>query len=126
MSNITKVKEINNFIGKNCKEPINETLSIMILSLMRCDYRQFKNLKIFDEWYHADISDIIYNDNDAREEIKKFLTGWRTEKEEIKLIIRIELYKHIILKNIREIRRKYHDISYRITEQGEKFLNEKL
>ena len=93
---------------------------------MSCDYRPFNNLKIFVDWSHADLSYIIYTDNDARAAIKKFLTGWRTEKEEIKLIIRIELYKHIILKNIREIRRKYHDISYRLTEQGEKFLNEKL
>lgn len=127
MMNNTKTTEINKLIGKKSKDPINQLLSYVLLSLLNSDYRQFKDLKIFTDRTHADISEIIYekHKNDCPS-FKKFLVGWRSDKEEIYLIIRIELYKHIILKNVREIKRPNQIITYRLTEQGQNFLHKEL
>ena len=126
MTNITKTTEINKLIGKKSKDPIDQLLSYVLLSLLNSDYRQFKNLKIFTDRTHADISEIIYKNHKNDDDFKKFLVGWRSDKEEIYLIIRIELYKHIILKNVREIKRPNQIITYRLTEQGQNFLHKAL
>ena len=122
----TDKTEINKFIAKKSKDPINQLLSYVLLSLLNSDHRQFKNLKIFTDRTHADLSEIIYKKHKNNDDFKKFLVGWRSNKEEIYLLIRIELYKHIIFKNVSEIKRPNQIITYRLTEQGQNFLHKAL
>ena len=45
---------------------------------------------------------ISTNDYKEDPDFKKFMVGWRCFHDELKLLVRIELYKHILKNNVKE------------------------
>ena len=120
---MTDITEIQKLIAVKSKEPINKLLSYFILAKLNEGCSIYK---IFIEKTHKDIFEDIYEDYKDDTDFKKFMVGWRCSYDELKLLIRIELYKHILKNNIKENKSHNKIITYKLTKKGQKYLQNDL
>ena len=84
----TDISQIQKLIAKKSKEPINKLLSYFILTKLNEGCSKYK---IFLDKTHKDIFEDIYENYKNDFDLKKFMVGWRTNHEELKLLVRIEI-----------------------------------
>tara|TARA_R100001086_G_scaffold173484_1_gene95079 strand:+ start:190 stop:627 length:438 start_codon:yes stop_codon:yes gene_type:complete len=120
---MTDITEIQKLIAVKSKEPINKLLSYFILAKLN---EGCSTYKIFIEKTHKDIFEDIYEDYKDDTDFKKFMVGWRCSHDELKLLIRIELYKHILKNNIKENKSHNKIITYKLTKKGQNYLQNDL
>ena len=95
---MTDITEIRKLIALRSKEPINKLLSYFILAKLNEGCSKYN---VFLDKTHKDIFEYIYNDYKDDPDFKKFMVGWRCFYDELKLLVRIELYKHILKNNVK-------------------------
>tara|TARA_R100001126_G_C4813954_1_gene143286 strand:- start:300 stop:737 length:438 start_codon:yes stop_codon:yes gene_type:complete len=120
---MTDITEIQKLIAVKSKEPINKLLSYFILAKLNEGCSKYK---IFLEKTHKDIFEDIYKDYKDDIDFKKFMVGWRCSHDELKLLVRIELYKHILKNNVKENKSHSKTITYKLTKKGQHYLQSTL
>ena len=56
----------------------------------------------------------------------KFLSGWNTTEEEVRLLVRIELYKLMDMQFVKENKSHNKIITYALTKKGQYFFTNKF
>ena len=120
---MTDITEIRKLIALRSKEPINKLLSYFILSKLNEGCSKYN---VFLDKTHKDIFEDIYNDYKEDPDFKKFMVGWRCFHDELKLLVRIELYKHILKNNVKENKSHNKTITYKLTKKGQHYLQNTL
>jgi hypothetical protein len=120
---MTDITEIQKLIAVKSKEPINKLLSYFILAKLNEGCSTYKT---FIEKTHKDIFEDIYEDYKDDTDFKKFMVGWRCSHDELKLLVRIELYKHILKNNVKENKSHSKTITYKLTKKGQHYLQNTL
>ena len=82
--NIDNKNEVHKFIGYKSKEPLNEQLSVCILSVLS---KGVSNLGIFTEFTHKDLFNQLW------EVLCHYKLFGKKEKKQAELVCRIEMYK---------------------------------
>ena len=119
----TDISQIQKLIAKKSKEPINKLLSYFILTKLNEGCSKYK---IFLDKTHKDIFEDIYENYKNDFDLRKFMVGWRTNHEELKLLVRIEIYKNIVKGFIKENKSHNKIITYKLTKEGQKYLQNDL
>ena len=119
----TNITDIQKFIASQKKKPINNFLSYLMLGKLNegCSKYNF-----FIARTHKDIFEDIFEIYKDDRDFNKFLNGWNTTQEEVRLLIRIELYKLIDFDYVKENKSHKRIITYTLTNKGQNFLQTKL
>ena len=56
----------------------------------------------------------------------KYIVGWKSNYDELKLLVRIELYKHLNFQYVKENKSHNKIITYTLTKKGQNFLQSTL
>ena len=123
MSSIKDKNDLQKIIAIKSKEPINKLLSFLILAKLNEGCSKYK---LFLDKTHKDIFEDIYKDYKDDKDFLKFLVGWKTNYDELKLLVRIELYKNIYKDHIKENKSHTKIITYKLTKKGQNFLQTTL
>ena len=119
MSFIKDKNDLQKIIAVKSKEPINKFLSYLILGKLNEGCSKYK---CFLQKTHKDIFELYKDDKD----FKKFLVGWKSNYDELKLLVRIELYKHLNFQYVKENKNHSKIITYTLTKKGQNFLQTTL
>ncbi len=117
------ITEIRKLIALRSKEPINKILSYFILAKLNEGCSKYN---VFLDKTHKDIFEDIYDNYKNDPDFKKFMVGWRCFYDELKLLVRIELYKHILKNNVKENKSHNKIITYKLTKKGQNYLQNDL
>ena len=115
--------DLEKLIAKKSKEPINKLLSFLILAKLNEGCSKYK---LFLDKTHKDIFEDIYKDYKHDKDFLKFMVGWKSNYDELKLLIRIELYKHLDFQYVKENKSHNKIITYTLTKKGQNFLQSSL
>jgi|TARA_R100001015_G_C4592750_1_gene148136 hypothetical protein len=117
------ITEIQKFIAMRKKKPINKFLSYLILGKLNEGCSKYK---CFIEKTHKDIFEDIFEIYNDDRDFNNFLSGWNTKQEEVRLLVRIELYKLLDFQYIKENKSHNKIITYTLTKKGQNYLQSSL
>jgi len=117
------ITEIQKFIAMQKKKPINNFLSYLILGKLNEGCSKYN---CFIAKTHKDIFENIFNIYKDDKDFNKFLSGWNTTEEEVRLLVRIELYKLMDMQFVKENKSHNKIITYALTKKGQYFLQTSL
>ena len=123
MSLIKDKNDLQKIIAVKSKEPINKFLSYLILGKLNEGCSKYK---CFIQKTQKDIFEDIYKDYKDDKDFLKFMVGWKSNYDELKLLIRIELYKHLDFQYVKENKSHNKIITYTLTKKGQNFLQSTL
>tara|TARA_R100001594_G_scaffold72376_2_gene107010 strand:+ start:229 stop:651 length:423 start_codon:yes stop_codon:yes gene_type:complete len=115
--------EIQKFIASQTKKPINKFLSYLILATLNEGCSKYK---CFIGKTHKDIFKGIFEIYNDDADFNNFLNGWNTKQEEVRLLVRIELYKNIDKDHIKQNKDHSKITTYTLTKKGQNFLQSTL
>ena len=123
MSLIKDKNDLQKIIAVKSKEPINKFLSYLILGKLNEGCSKYK---CFLEKTHKNIFEDIFELYKDDKDLLKFIVGWKSNYDELKLLVRIELYKHLNCQYVKENKNHSKIITYTLTKKGQNFLQTTL